>query len=91
MYLQDVTLVTDDDHHVSAHKLVLSACSDYFRNIFKKSKHANPLLCLDGITLNDIANVLNYVYNGKVHIYQENLDHFLENCSETETAGLALF
>ena len=29
-YLHDVTLVTDDDHHVTAHKLVLSACSDYF-------------------------------------------------------------
>ena len=87
-YLQDVTLVTDDDHHVSAHKLVLSACSDYFKNIFKKSKHANPLLCLDGITSNDIANVLNCVYIGKVHIYQENLDHFLKIAQKLRLQGL---
>ena len=87
-YLQDVTLVTDDDHHVSAHKLVLSACSDYFKNIFKKSKHANPLLCLDGITSNDIANVLDFVYNGEVHIYQEDLDHFLVIAQKLRLRGL---
>ena len=87
-YLQDVTLVSDDDHHVSAHKLVLSACSDYFKNIFKKSKHANPLLCLDGITSNDIANVLDFVYNGEVHIYQEDLDHFLVIAQKLRLRGL---
>merc|ERR1712126_573347 len=40
-YLQDVTLVADDHKQISAHKLVLSACSDYFNNIFKNSKHSH--------------------------------------------------
>ena len=31
-YLQDVTLVSDDNKQMSAHKLVLSACSEYFKN-----------------------------------------------------------
>lgn len=87
-YLQDVTLVTDDDYHVSAHKLVLSSCSDYFKNIFKKTKHANPLLCLDGISSKDIANVLDYVYNGEVHIFQEDLDHFLTIAKKLRLQGL---
>ena len=34
-YLHDVTLVSDDHGKVEAHKLVLSACSEYFRDIFE--------------------------------------------------------
>ena len=45
-YLHDVTLVSDDQKQISAHKLVLSACSEYFNNVFKQNKHSNPLLCL---------------------------------------------
>ena len=36
-YLHDVTLVSDDNMQVSAHKLVLSACSEYFKNIFRNN------------------------------------------------------
>ena len=35
-YLHDVSLMTEDYYEVSAHRLVLSACSEYFRNIFNK-------------------------------------------------------
>ena len=41
-YLHDVTIVSDDNEQISAHKLVLSACSEYFKNIFKKNKHSHP-------------------------------------------------
>ena len=33
-FLQDVILVGNDNCQVAAHKLVLSACSEYFKNIF---------------------------------------------------------
>ena len=63
-YLHDVTLVTDDSNQVSAHKLVLSACSEYFKNIFRNNeKHQHPLLCLDGLSSKDLSNVLDYMYN----------------------------
>ena len=50
-YLHDVTLVSDDNHQISAHKLVLSACSEYFKNIFKNNNKSNAqtLLCLEGM------------------------------------------
>ena len=41
-HLHDVTLVSDDNLQLSAHKLVLSACSDYFKNIFKNKKKNHP-------------------------------------------------
>ena len=49
----DCTLTTDDDEAYSdnlrAHKVILSACSEFFRNILTKesmSAHPNPLIYL---------------------------------------------
>ena len=36
-YLHDVTLVSDDHNKIEAHKLVLSASSEYFKDIFKNN------------------------------------------------------
>ena len=65
-YLYDVTLVGDDHQQVSAHKLVLSACSEYFKDIFKNNNKPNvhPLLCLNGVSSEDINNVMDYIYKG---------------------------
>ena len=40
----DVTLVSDDQQQMSAHKIVLSASSVYFKNILKSNKHSHTLL-----------------------------------------------
>ena len=87
-FLQDVTLVGEDNHQVAAHKLVLSSCSEYFKNIFKKNKHSHPLVCLDGITSTDLDNILNYIYDGKVNIYQDDLDRFLKLAQRFKLEGL---
>merc|ERR1712126_671084 len=73
-YLHDVTLASDDHKKVKAHKLVLSACSSYFKDIFKNNPHSHPLICLDGISARDLNDIMNYIYDGEVQIYQENLD-----------------
>ena len=87
-YLQDVTLVTDDNQQVSAHKLVLSASSEYFKNIFQSNKHSHPLLCLGGISANDLEHILDFIYNGEVNIFQYNLDRFLEVAQRFKLEGL---
>ena len=66
----DVTLVSDDQKQIMAHKVVLSSCSEYFKNILKTNKHSHPMLCMTGITSIDLDNVLNYVYQGEVKIFQ---------------------
>ena len=87
-YLHDVTLVSDDYKHISAHKLVLSACSDYFKNIFKETKQTQPVLCLDKVSSTDLHNILDYVYDGEVKIYQEDLDQFLDVAQRLKIQGL---
>ena len=89
-YLHDVTLVSDDYHQVSAHKLVLSACSEYFKIIFKNNTkpNAHPLLCLDGMTGNDLNNIMDYIYNGEVQIIQANLGRFISLARRLKLEGL---
>ena len=87
-YLHDVTIVTDDNDQVAAHKLVLSASSQYFKNIFKKNKHSHPLLCLEGLNSKDVRNLMDYIYIGEVKIFQEDLDRFLNVAQRLKIEGL---
>ena len=87
-YLHDVTLVCDDNSMVSAHKLVLSACSEFFKAVFKNNKHQNPLICLEGISARELQDILDYMYNGKANIYQEGLEKFLLIAQRFKIMGL---
>ena len=87
-FLQDVTIVSDDNEQIAAHKLVLSACSMYFKEIFKKNKHSHPLVCLEGLSSNDVRNMMNYMYNGELQIFQEDLDRFLNIAQRFKLEGL---
>ena len=87
-FLKDVTLVGEDNHQIAAHRLVLSSCSEYFKNIFKSNKHSHPFLCLEGITSKDLDNILNYMYDGEVNIYQDDLDRFLWIAQRFKLEGL---
>ena len=84
----DVTLVSSDHRKLQAHKLVLSACSEYFKNILKLEKNTNTLLCLEAISSEEIVNILDYIYNGEVKIYQEGLDRFLQIAQRFQLQGL---
>ena len=75
---QDVTLVSDDQRQISAHRVVLSACSVYFKNILSLNSHSHPLLCLEGINFSELSNVIDYIYYGESQIYQEDLGRFLQ-------------
>ena len=87
-YLHDVTLVSDDDSKVEAHKLVLSTCSEYFREIFENNQHSHPLICFDSMSSYDLKNIMDYIYNGEVQIYQEDLDRFLKVAQRLKLEGL---
>ena len=86
-YLHDVTLVCDDNSQVSAHKLVLSACSEYFKTIFRNNSHPNPLICLQGISSPELTDILDYMYKGEANIFQENLDNFLSVAQRLQILG----
>ena len=87
-YLHDVIIVTDDNEQIAAHKLVLSASSEYFESIFKRNKSPNLLMCIEGVSSEELKNVLDYIYNGEVQIFQEHIDRFLEVAHRFKLEGL---
>ena len=87
----DITLVGDDSNHVTAHKLVLSSCSEYFKNVFlnnKKYFQSNAMICMEGLNQTDLNNILDYIYHGEVQIYQHELDRFLGIAERLKLEGL---
>ena len=72
----DVTLACDDEQ-IQAHKIILSACSPFFRNILRRNPHQHPLLYLKGVKYTDLQSVLNFMYHGEVNVAQEELNSFL--------------
>jgi len=83
----DVTLACDDDQ-IQAHKVILSACSPFFRSILRKNKHEHPLLYLKGVKYTDLLAVLNFMYHGEVNVAQEELNSFLAIAEDLKVKGL---
>jgi len=83
----DVTLACDDQQ-LQAHKVILSACSPFFRTILKRNPHAHPLLYLKGVKYVDLVAVLNFMYHGEVNVAQEELNSFLAVAEELKVKGL---
>jgi len=84
----DVTLACKDDKQIQAHKVILSACSPFFKTILKKNPHQHPLLYLKGVLYEEIVSVLNFMYHGEVNVAQENLTSFLAVAEELQVKGL---
>ena len=83
----DVTLACDDDQ-IEAHKVILSACSPFFKTILKRNRHQHPLLYLKGVKYTELVAILNFMYHGEVNVAQEELNSFLGIAEELKVKGL---
>ena len=83
----DVTLACDDDQ-IQAHKVVVSACSPFFRTVLKRNPHTHPLLYLKGVKFSVLQSVLDFMYYGKVCVTQEELQPFLTVAEDLQVKGL---
>ncbi|KAB7508103.1 Longitudinals lacking protein [Armadillidium nasatum] len=52
----------------SVHKLVLSACSDYFGDIFYEARGQNPVIILKDIDCKNLEYLLDYMYVGEINL-----------------------
>jgi hypothetical protein len=83
----DVTLACEDSQ-VQAHKVILSSCSPFFRNILRRNPHQHPLLYLKGVKYKELLSVLNFMYQGEVNVAQEDLNSFLAVAEDLHVKGL---
>jgi len=83
----DITLACEDDQ-IQAHKVILSACSPFFRTVLRRNPHQHPILYLKGISYLDLQSVLNFMYHGEVNVAQEELNTFLAVAEDLKVKGL---
>eukprot|EP00092_Neocalanus_flemingeri_P019364 GFUD01020977.1.p1 GENE.GFUD01020977.1~~GFUD01020977.1.p1 ORF type:complete len:317 (-),score=76.49 GFUD01020977.1:287-1237(-) len=84
----DVTIACDDNQ-LQAHKVILSACSPFFRSVLKRNPHQHPLLYLKGVKYEEILLVLNFMYHGEVNVAQDELNSFLSVAEDLQVKGLS--
>merc|ERR1719245_2038158 len=84
----DVTLATEDGQQIQAHRIILSAGSKFFSDIFLNSQHSNILVYLKGIRIAQLESLIDFIYSGEAFITQEELKLFLEAGKELQVKGL---
>ncbi|MCL4114340.1 UNVERIFIED_CONTAM: hypothetical protein GTU68_024600, partial [Idotea baltica] len=87
--LVDVSLACEDKI-LTAHKLVLSAYSDYFKDLFVSmtSNNQYPVIFMNDVPSDVIQAILEFMYCGEVNIAQYNLNHFMKTARILKVKGL---
>lgn len=82
---------------VCAHRVVLAACSTFFKRVLggmaqdeRKSGRGGgtPTLYLKGVHKNELTAILNFMYHGEVRVAQDSLNIFLSVAEELQVKGL---
>ena len=69
-------------------QVILSACSNFFRNIFRRSGNPqNMFLYLKGVSAKDMESVLSFMYHGEVSVAQDDLNTFLAVAEDLQVKG----
>ena len=82
----DVTLACEDQS-IKAHKVILSACSPFFRKLLKTHSHPHPLIYMRGMKSNDLTALVDFIYLGEASVFQDHLESFLALAEELELRG----
>lgn len=72
----DATLKCEDQQ-ILVHRILLSHCSCYFAEKFKRTE-TNVELPIENIKYDDLMNVLAYIYNGRVSLERLQAKSFLD-------------
>lgn len=83
----DVTLACDGKS-LKAHRVVLSACSPYFRELLKSTPCKHPVIVLQDVMFEDLHALVEFIYHGEVNVRQRSLSSFLKTAEVLRVSGL---
>ncbi|XP_037083236.1 longitudinals lacking protein-like [Pollicipes pollicipes] len=86
--LVDITLCCEGQQ-VRAHRLVLSACSPYFRDLLKNNPCQHMLLFLKDTSPADLRAIIEFMYKGSVNVAQSQLASFIKTAEMLQIRGLS--
>jgi len=84
----DVTLAAGTKFF-SAHKLVLSICSPYFRRLFKRLGKEKSVIFLKDVDHRHLDLLLQYMYKGEIKVQEDELVAVLNTAQGLEIKGLS--
>lgn len=84
----DVTLACEGQT-CKAHKMVLSACSPYFKSLLEENPSKHPIIILKDVSYTHLQAILEFMYAGEVNVSQEQLPTFLKTADRLKVKGLA--
>ncbi|KAK3921673.1 Protein bric-a-brac 2 [Frankliniella fusca] len=86
--LVDVTL-SCQGQFIKAHKMVLSACSSYFQDLFNLHEAQHPVIILNGIKFHDLKMVVEFMYKGEARVLESELNGILAVAEALQVKGLS--
>jgi len=72
-----------------SHKMVLSACSPYFKSLLEENPSKHPIIILKDVAYSHLQAILEFMYAGEVNVSQEQLPAFLKTADRLKVKGLA--
>ena len=88
--LTDVTLISDDQTQFKAHKVILSACSPFFKKIIESNPSQHPLIYLRGIESDEIESILQFMYLGEGRFYQDRMGEFFKVARDLQVKDIVV-
>lgn len=85
--LVDVTLVCAETS-IRAHKVVLSACSPFFQNVFSETPCKHPVIVLKDFHGWVVQAIVDFMYRGEISVPQERLQILIQAGESLQVRGL---
>merc|ERR1712029_233376 len=86
----DVTLACDGQT-CKAHKMILCACSPYFKNLLEQNPAKHPIIILKDVPFQHLTAILEFMYAGEVNVAQDQLPAFLKTAERLKVKGFLIF
>ena len=86
----DVTLVSEDEKFIKAHKVVLAASSEYFGRIMSLQRHSNPFVIMRGVSGDILESIMKFLYLGETSVCQNNMEEFIQVSKSLKIKGLGV-
>ena len=84
----DVTLVSEDNKKIKAHRVILASSSPIIKSMFDEINHSHPLVYMRGIKFKELSYIVDFIYHGETNIGQDDLQGFMGLAQEFKVKGL---
>ena len=86
----DVTLVSHDNKQFKAHKVILTSCSSFFKNILQSTSPypGQPVLIVLDMDASHLEALIEFIYLGKTNVLENNKEQLFKVAKDLDIFGL---